>query len=55
MTAQLHAAADDPPYGRKFEIRGRLVGPSGRAAEIISVWIILHEAAAPRFITAFPG
>ena len=42
-------------YGQKFEIRGRLVGPSGRDAEIISVWIILRGADAPRFVTAFPG
>lgn len=41
-------------YGQKFEIHGRLVGPSGRAAEITSVWILLRNTSAPRFITAFP-
>jgi len=43
------------PYGKKFEVRGKLVGPSGRAANIISIWIILHGKDAPRFVTAFPG
>ncbi len=48
-------AGEKSPYGQKFEVRGRLVGPSGRAAEIISVWIILRGEDAPRFVTAFPG
>ena len=43
------------PYGQKFEVRGRLVGPSGRTAEIISVWMILRGMDAPKLITAFPG
>lgn len=43
------------PYGRKFEVRGNLVGPSGRGAALIAVWIILHGTDSPRFITAFPG
>jgi hypothetical protein len=43
------------PYGRKFEVRGNLVGPSGRAAAVITIWIILHGTDSPKFITAFPG
>ena len=43
------------PYGRKFEVRGNLVGPSGRGAAVIAIWIILHGTDSPRFITAFPG
>ncbi|HEX5053451.1 MAG TPA: hypothetical protein VFZ65_16860 [Planctomycetota bacterium] len=46
---------DPSPYGRKFETRGRLVGPTGRVAELISIWIILVGTGAPRFVTAFPG
>ena len=46
---------DASPYGRKFEVRGNLLGPSGRGAAVISVWIILHGTDSPRFITAFPG
>jgi hypothetical protein len=43
------------PYGRKFEVRGNLVGPSGRGAAVVTIWIILHGTDSPKFITAFPG
>ena len=42
-------------FGQKYEIRGRLEGPSGRSAEVVLVWMILHEEDVPRFITAYPG
>jgi len=42
-------------YGQKYEVRGMLKGPSGRQAEVVSVWIILPGQETPRFITAFPG
>jgi len=43
------------PYGQKYEIRGTLNGPSGRSAEVLTVWIILFGGDAPQFVTAFPG
>ena len=42
-------------YGRKYEIRGLLSGPSGIAAELVSIWIILTKEENARFVTAFPG
>jgi hypothetical protein len=42
-------------YGQKFEVRGRLVSPSGRGAEVIAIWIVLTGEDFPRFVTAFPG
>ncbi len=42
-------------YGQKYEVRGTLEGPSGKAAELISVWIILKNEDSPKFVTAFPG
>ena len=42
-------------YGQKYEIRGILTGPSGRSAEIVSVWIILSGEDFPRFVTSYPG
>ncbi|MDM7916428.1 MAG: DUF6883 domain-containing protein [Candidatus Eisenbacteria bacterium] len=42
-------------FGRKFRVRGTLRGPSGRGAEIVTIWIILRDEDFPRFITAFPG
>lgn len=43
------------PFGRKFEVRGTLNGPSGRHAEVMTVWVILVGETLPRFVTAFPG
>ena len=43
------------PYGQKYEIRANLAGPAGRAAEVVSVWIVLANEDFPRFVTAFPG
>ncbi|MFQ5740897.1 MAG: DUF6883 domain-containing protein [Acidobacteriota bacterium] len=45
----------DSPYGQKYEIRGTLKGPSGKSAEIVTVWIILSGGDVPQFVTAFPG
>ena len=59
----LRAAADQAeaepeeraPYGQKYRIRSILEGPAGRSAEIVSVWIILHDETAPRLVTVMPG
>ncbi|MEE9493353.1 MAG: hypothetical protein V3W04_08260 [Gammaproteobacteria bacterium] len=42
-------------YGKKYEIRGKMTGPSGRAVLMITVWIVLKGEDFPRFITAYPG
>ena len=42
-------------FGRRFEVRGTLVGPSGRRAEIVTIWIVRTGEATPRFVTAHPG
>ena len=41
-------------FGRMFEVDGMLTGPSGRAAEIRTVWIVASDEASPRFVTAYP-
>jgi hypothetical protein len=55
-----HLSQDATPressvYGQKYEIRATLIGPSGRGAEIVSVWVVLASEDFPRFITAYPG
>jgi len=45
----------DSPYGQKYEIRGILKGPSGKSAEVLTVWIVLFGGDVPQFVTAFPG
>jgi len=42
-------------YGTKYCVRGRLRGPSGAAADVIAVWIVLDGESTPRFVTAYPG
>jgi hypothetical protein len=41
-------------YGSKYLVKGNLFGPTGRAAGIATVWIILSGETVPRFITAYP-
>lgn len=42
-------------FGKKYLIRSRITGPTGRVFAIVTVWIILKGEAVPRFVTAFPG
>ena len=42
-------------YGQHYEVCGTLRGPSGRAARVITIWIVRANEATARFITAFPG
>ena len=48
-------ATEVTPYGQKYEVRGSLSVPTGRTVSLVTVWIILHGEACPRFVTAFPG
>jgi Domain of unknown function (DUF6883) len=41
-------------YGTKYVVRGSITGPSGRTLAIVTVWIILINEDAPRFVTAYP-
>jgi hypothetical protein len=45
----------DSAYGQKYQIRGTLKGPSGKSADVVTVWIILFGGDVPQFVTAFPG
>ena len=41
-------------FGRIFEADGILTGPSGRSANIRTIWIMRATEDVPRFVTAFP-
>ncbi|MHB1036073.1 MAG: DUF6883 domain-containing protein [Pirellulales bacterium] len=41
------------PFGRKYEVAGPLIGPTG-SVMVLSVWIILHGESVPRLITIIP-
>lgn len=42
-------------FGQKYEVHGTLIGPSGRSAYFVTVWILLKNEDSPRFVTAYPG
>ena len=48
-------ATETSRYGQKYEINATLVGPLGREAIVVSVWIVLLEEDFPRLVTVFPG
>ena len=45
----------ESPFARKFSIVATLVGPSGRSASLISIWVLEGENSNPRFVTAYPA
>jgi len=45
---------DHTAYDQKYSIRAPLVGPSGRSANVVSVWIVRTGEERPRFVTAYP-
>jgi hypothetical protein len=42
------------PYGQKYTVRATLAGPSGRTAEVVSVWVVRASEDFARFVTAYP-
>jgi Domain of unknown function (DUF6883) len=48
------AGVEETDYGRKYEVPGTITGPNGRAAAIVTAWIVLSAENFPRFITAYP-
>lgn len=45
---------DETPYGQKYVVRGTLKGPTGHAAQVRTVWIVLVEEQIPRLVTVYP-
>ena len=48
-------AEERTAHGQKYTIRATLRGPSGRTADVVSVWFIRRGENFPRFVTAYPG
>lgn len=53
LTGRVTASVDSP-HGTKYIVDGMLDSPSGKAAELRTVWILEAGARAPRFVTAYP-
>ncbi len=47
--------ADAGVFGQKYVARGIVQGPAGRAATVVTVWIVLRGDDVPRLVTAYPG
>lgn len=43
------------PYGEKFRIVGRIVGPNGRSMVLLLIWLRRHGDPIPRLVTAYPA
>ena len=54
--AQTHEISDRAisPYGVKWEVKGRLVGPNEQVLRVVTVWITLDASGETRFVTLFP-
>jgi hypothetical protein len=46
---------DSNTFGSKYRIDALIVGPAGRSAMVVSVWIVLAYEEAPRLVTLYPG
>jgi len=62
LERDLHRLAQDnevsgiesSPYGVKYEVRGTLIGPSGRTLQVVTVWIRREATGGTVFVTLFP-
>jgi hypothetical protein len=41
-------------YGAKYEIRGKLTGPNGRALRVVSIWMVEDATEQAEFVTLYP-
>jgi hypothetical protein len=53
-TSDAALAGQATAFGVKYEVRATLIEPTGRRAELLTVWIVPLESNIPRFVTAFP-
>ena len=42
-------------FGQKYEVCDILVGPTGRSALLMTIWIVRADEDFPRLVTAYPG
>ena len=48
-------STDSLRFGVKFEVPGRMMTPSGRSVNVVTVWITEPDDPHPRLVTAYPG
>lgn len=42
-------------FGTEYEVRGQIDGPSGKSANVVTVWVVLKGEEFSCFVTAYPG
>ena len=55
IARQGDAVRIESPFGDKFSIVANVVGPNGRSATIVLIWIVDRKDSVPRFVTAYPA
>lgn len=45
---------ESTPFGKKYEVKGKLKGPTGAAAAVVSIWLVKRGEKNPRFVTIYP-
>jgi hypothetical protein len=55
MAPQLEVEEVAPQYGRKFAGTGDVLGPFGRPARVLTVWMLRDGRPPPILVTAYPG
>lgn len=50
LTVRQHTGS----FGQKFEVHGKIKGPNGRSARLITIWIVEQGQSFPRLVTAYP-
>ena len=52
--AQEAEGVETNAFGTKYRIVALLTGPGGRAAAVVSIWIVRHGEEVPRLVTLYP-
>ncbi len=47
-------AVETTEFGSKYVVRGKIAGPAGKKAGVLTVWIVLVGEMEPRFVTVYP-
>lgn len=45
---------EETEYGPKYQIRGALTGPNGRALGVVSIWMTEDATGETKFVTLYP-
>lgn len=48
------ATSESTQYGTKYKIRGRIISPTGRSADIVTIWLLPAAESSAQLVTAYP-